>query len=158
MQTFEENSTLEGILGELIIPAVKRREMALREKGLISLGLCCLIARVRPPSPEHSEIPSSNRPLSQRMALSSFQLFLSQVQSAPEVLKVRVLQIIFDILMVHEGAFLGPGSPNGEKIVEFLLQLLEAEEAERVQALLVVGIAKLMLSGMVTDERVSSTM
>ena len=46
LQTFEENSTLEGILGELIIPAVKRREMALREKGLISLGLCCLIARV----------------------------------------------------------------------------------------------------------------
>ncbi|KAL1941783.1 hypothetical protein VTO73DRAFT_6783 [Trametes versicolor] len=136
--TFEENSTLEGILGELIIPAVKRREMALREKGLISLGLCCLIAR--------------------RMALSSFQLFLSQVQSAPEVLKVRVLQIIFDILMVHEGAFLGPGSPNGEKIVEFLLQLLEAEEAERVQALLVVGIAKLMLSGMVTDERVLQTL
>ena len=89
------------------------------------------------------------------MALSSFQLFLSQVQSAPEVLKIRVLQIIFDILMVHEGAFLGPGSPNGDKIVDFLLQLLEAEELERVQALLVVGIAKLMLSGMVTDERVS---
>ncbi|KAJ8457735.1 hypothetical protein ONZ51_g11351 [Trametes cubensis] len=115
-----------------------RREMALREKGLISLGLCCLIAR--------------------RMALSSFQLFLSQVQSAPEVLKIRVLQIIFDILMVHEGAFLGPGSPNGDKIVDFLLQLLEAEELERVQALLVVGIAKLMLSGMVTDERVLQTL
>ncbi|KAI0777818.1 nuclear condensing complex subunit [Trametes elegans] len=136
--TFEENSTLEGILGELIIPAVKRREMALREKGLISLGLCCLIAR--------------------RMALSSFQLFLSQVQSAPEVLKTRVLQIIFDILMVHEGAFLGPDSPNGDKIIDFLLQLLEAEEIERVQALLVVGIAKLMLSGLVTDERVLQTL
>ncbi|KAI0824958.1 nuclear condensing complex subunit [Trametes gibbosa] len=136
--TFEENSTLEGILGELIIPAVKRREMALREKGLISLGLCCLIAR--------------------RMALSSFQLFLSQVQSAPEVLKIRVLQIIFDILMVHEGAFLGPGSPNGEKIVEFMLQLLDAEEQDRVQALLVIGISKLMLSGMVMDERVLQTL
>lgn len=37
---------LEGILTELIVPAVKRREMQLREKGLISLGLCCLIARV----------------------------------------------------------------------------------------------------------------
>ena len=47
LQTFEENSTLEGILGELIIPAVKRKEANLREKGLISLGLCCLIARVR---------------------------------------------------------------------------------------------------------------
>ena len=45
-QTFEENSTLEGILADLIIPAVKRKELALREKGLVSLGLCCLIAKV----------------------------------------------------------------------------------------------------------------
>lgn len=94
----------------------------------------------------------------QRMALSSFQLFLSQVSSAPEVIKIRVLQIIFDILMVHEGAFLGPGSPNGEKIIEFLLQLLESDESERVQALLVMGIAKLMLAGMVDDERVLQTL
>lgn len=46
MQTFEENSTLEGILRELIVPAVTRKDMALREKGLVCLGLCCLIARV----------------------------------------------------------------------------------------------------------------
>lgn len=46
----------------------------------------------------------------QRMALSSFQLFINQVQAAPELLKVRVLKIVFDILMVHEGEFLGrPG-------------------------------------------------
>jgi condensin complex subunit 3 len=38
-QTFEENSTLEGILGELIVPAVKRKELVLREKGLVCLGL-----------------------------------------------------------------------------------------------------------------------
>ncbi len=92
------------------------------------------------------------------MALSSFQLFLSQVSTAPEVLKVRVLQIIFDILMVHEGVFLGPDNPNGEKIIEFLLQLLDSDESERVQALLCVGIAKLMLAGMVADERVLTTL
>ncbi|KAI0073109.1 ARM repeat-containing protein [Panus rudis PR-1116 ss-1] len=132
--TFEENSTLEGILGELIIPAVKRKELALREKGLVSLGLCCLIAR--------------------RMALNSFQLFLSQVQSAPEILKLRVLQIIFDILMIHEGHFLGPGNPNGDRIIEFLLHVLENEESDSVQALLCVGISKLMLSGFISDERV----
>ena len=51
LQTFEENSTLEGILGELIVPSVKRKELALREKGLVCLGLCCLIARVRPVAP-----------------------------------------------------------------------------------------------------------
>ena len=92
------------------------------------------------------------------MALSSFQLFLSQVSAAPEVLKVRVLQIIFDILMVHEQAFLSADNPNGEKIVEFLLQLLESEESDRVQSLLSVGISKLMLAGMVSDERVLSSL
>ena len=54
-QSFEENSTLEGILADLIIPAVKRKELALRAKGLISLGLCCLIAKVAgtPMYPHH---------------------------------------------------------------------------------------------------------
>jgi condensin complex subunit 3 len=46
-QTFDENSTLDGILAELIIPAVKSKEPALRERGMIALGLCCLIHRVR---------------------------------------------------------------------------------------------------------------
>ena len=44
------------------------------------------------------------------MALNSFQLFLSQIQAAPEVLKLRVLQIVFDILMVHDAEFLGRGN------------------------------------------------
>ena len=88
------------------------------------------------------------------MASSSFQLFLGQVVTAPEVLKLRVLQINFDILMVHKGVFLGSGTENEEKIIMFLLALLENEESDRVQAILCTGIAKLMLAGMVTDERV----
>ena len=43
---------------------------------------------------------------------------------------------------------------KGDRIVEFLLHVLENEESEKVQALLCVGISKLMLSGMITDERV----
>ncbi|KAH9991933.1 nuclear condensing complex subunit [Russula vinacea] len=132
--TFEENSTLEGILGELIVPAVKRKELELREKGLVCLGLCCLIAR--------------------RMALNSFQLFLSQVQTAPEVLKLRVLQVVFDVLMVHEGDFLANASVGGGRVIEFLLQVLGNEESDKVQALICTGFAKLMLSGMISDERV----
>ncbi|KAG2156923.1 nuclear condensing complex subunit [Suillus bovinus] len=132
--TFEENSTLEGILGELIIPAVKRKELALREKGLICLGLCCLIAR--------------------RMALNSFQLFLGQIQTAPEVLKIRVLQIVFDILMVHENDFLNKEGGASERIVEFFLHVLEIEESDKVQALLCIGLAKLVLSGMIYDDKV----
>ncbi|KAG2136706.1 nuclear condensing complex subunit [Suillus clintonianus] len=132
--TFEENSTLEGILGELIIPAVKRKELALREKGLICLGLCCLIAR--------------------RMALNSFQLFLGQIQTAPEVLKIRVLQIVFDILMVHEHDFLSKEGGASERIVEFFLHVLANEESDKVQALLCIGLAKLVLAGMICDDQV----
>lgn len=41
------------------------------------------------------------------MALSSIQLFLSQVQSAPEELKLRVLQVIFDLLFLYDQDFFG---------------------------------------------------
>ncbi|GJJ15062.1 hypothetical protein Clacol_009337 [Clathrus columnatus] len=133
--TFEDNSTLEGILGELILPSVRAKELALREKGLVSLGLCCLIAK--------------------RMALNSFQLFINQVQAAPEVLRIRVLKIVFDILMVHESEFLGRAGDTGERIVEFLLHILENEESDEVQAVTCMGIAKLMLSGMITDQRIA---
>lgn len=43
---------------------------------------------------------------------------------------------------------------KGERIVEFLLHVLENEESEEAQAVVCVGISKLMLSGMITDERV----
>lgn len=41
------------------------------------------------------------------MALGSFQLFLKQIQQSPEELKIRVLYVVFDVMMVHEGDFLG---------------------------------------------------
>lgn len=41
------------------------------------------------------------------MALSSFQLFFSQVQTAPEDLMIKVLQVIFDLLITYEQEFLG---------------------------------------------------
>jgi condensin complex subunit 3 len=36
-----------------------------------------------------------------------------------------------------------------------LLEVLNKEESEKVTALIVVGLAKLVVSGMITDERVS---
>jgi condensin complex subunit 3 len=83
--------------------------MVLREKGLISLGLCCLIARVSFSPPTCFQNDSY---VLQRMALNSFQLFLNQIQTSPEILKLRVLQVVFDMLMVHEPDFLAKGSEN----------------------------------------------
>lgn len=39
--------------------------------------------------------------------MNSLQLFLNQIQSAPEQLKTSVLHVLFDILMVHEEELLG---------------------------------------------------
>ena len=43
---------------------------------------------------------------------------------------------------------------QGEKVITFLMQVLEAEESKSVQALMCLGLAKLMLFGIVTDDRV----
>ena len=43
---------------------------------------------------------------------------------------------------------------QSDRIVEFLLHVLNGEDAEKVQALLCVGLAKLVLAGMISDERV----
>ncbi|KAJ7352471.1 nuclear condensing complex subunit [Mycena albidolilacea] len=138
--TIEENSTLEGVLHDLIIPSVRRKEEEFREKGLIALGLFCLIAK--------------------NFALKTLPLFVSQAEEdVPEELKISLLQIIFDLLMVHERTLLAPGGENAQKILSFLITQLEKETdkedtSPKVLALLGTGIAKLLLCGMVADERV----
>ncbi|KAF9010128.1 nuclear condensing complex subunit [Cyathus striatus] len=131
--SFEDNSTLEGILADLIIPSVKRKELVMREKALISLGLCCLIAK--------------------NMALSSFQLFVSQVQSAPDELRVQVLRTILDLLFMYDQELFGKSEDIAIRIIEFLLHTLEAEEYAAAQAVLCIGICKLLLAEIITDSK-----
>lgn len=50
--------------------------------------------------------------LPQRMAMRSMELFISQMDSAPEALKISIIQVVFDMLMVHENDFLQEGSEN----------------------------------------------
>ncbi|KAF5378891.1 hypothetical protein D9615_006988 [Tricholomella constricta] len=132
--TLEENSTLDGILKELIIPSVKRKELVFREKGLVSLGLCCLIAT--------------------RLAVNSIFLFVTQLMSSPEVLKPSLLQVVFDVLMVHDQVLRKEKPDDFPKIVPFLIQLLASDTSDKVRALLCIGISKLVLSGLITDDTV----
>jgi condensin complex subunit 3 len=104
-QTFDENSTLDGILAELIIPAVKSKEPAIRERGMIALGLCCLIHRVRL---TFILIPQSDLSRMQKLVAGSFSLFLNQVEKASPSLKVKALQIVFDMLTMYERDLMGP--------------------------------------------------
>ena len=46
-QKLQDNSVFHGLLPELIIPAVQNtEEPALRDQGLMCLGLCCMIDEV----------------------------------------------------------------------------------------------------------------
>jgi condensin complex subunit 3 len=46
-QNLQDNSVFHGLLPDLIIPAVQNtEEPALRDQGLICLGLCCMIDAV----------------------------------------------------------------------------------------------------------------
>ncbi|KAJ7671638.1 nuclear condensing complex subunit [Mycena polygramma] len=137
--TLDENSTLQGILSDLIIPSVQRKDMEFREQGLIALGLFCIIAKP--------------------LALKTLPLFISQAEeNIPEAFRISILQIIFDLLMIHERTFLAPGTENAEQIVTFLIAQLEKESdrddtSPKVLALLSTGIAKLLMCAMITDEK-----
>ncbi|KAI0092243.1 nuclear condensing complex subunit [Irpex rosettiformis] len=131
---FNENSALEGIVNDLIVPSIKRVESVFRELGLIALGLCCLIAK--------------------DMALQSFPLFCSQVQRVPERLKPKVLQIVLDILLMHSDVFFHRSQETTDQILSFLLQTFEEEESPDIRAVICTGLSKLMLNGIVTDTRV----
>ncbi|CAE6456052.1 unnamed protein product [Rhizoctonia solani] len=127
--TLQENSALHGLVPELIIPSIQSKHAQLREKGLVCLGLCCLI--------------------DQRMTAGSYQLFVNQVQTASPELKKKVLPILYDLIMVHHDAeYL-----REPRMINFLMHQLEDED-EEIQAVTCVGFAKLLLAGIVTDDKV----
>jgi condensin complex subunit 3 len=113
-QTFEENSTLEGMLSELILPAVNSKNAALRERGLTCLGLCSLIHRVRLASPScHMLIDFRLFIAFQKMAVNSFRLFTQQVEKARGPMQVNSLKIVFDLLMVYPTDYLNITDDDG---------------------------------------------
>ncbi|WVR08557.1 hypothetical protein IAU60_005612 [Kwoniella sp. DSM 27419] len=130
----QDNSVFHGLLPDLIIPAVRNKEEpALRDQGLICLGLCCMI--------------------DEKMAANSFGLFIQQLSAGDDELKIKVCQVIFDLLMVHDINTLVAKTMAPEKVVELVRHALSQDSPE-VQAVACEGVAKLMLAGMISDDTV----
>jgi len=94
---------LDGILKELIIPSVQRKEEIFRELGVKCLGLCCLIARVC--SITVLEI-SLLFHLWQRLATQTIESLMNLMTSASRSVKIALAYSVFDIFLVHEAAIL----------------------------------------------------
>lgn len=82
-----------------------KEEPALRDQGLICLGLCCMIDSVRKLVVTVEALKLGEWALTQpvqKMAAQSFGLFVQQLTAADDHLKVKVAQIVFDLLMVQD--------------------------------------------------------
>ncbi|KAF1981724.1 ARM repeat-containing protein [Aulographum hederae CBS 113979] len=87
----EENSVLVTMLNSLVIPAVRSQEAPIRERGLLCLGLCCL--------------------LSKNLAQENLTLFLHCFAKGNEAIQKVALEIITDILTTHPSLLLPSPTP-----------------------------------------------
>ena len=87
----EHNSHLVTMLNNLVVPAVRSQEAPIRERGLICLGLCCL--------------------LSKNLAQENLTLFLHCFSKGHEALQIIAIQIITDILTSHPSLLAIPQQP-----------------------------------------------
>ncbi|KAI9600158.1 hypothetical protein KEM48_000572 [Puccinia striiformis f. sp. tritici PST-130] len=131
--SIKDNTSMFGIVHELIVPAVRCKDTPIRERGLVCLGLCSL--------------------LDKQIALDSFGVFVHQVQAAEVDLRIKVLKIVFDLLLQHGIDFLAEKGHGPERVIEFLLYSLD-QDSKEVQATAAIGISKLMLSGIITSSEV----
>lgn len=144
-----DNEAFHGLIPQLIVPAVKSKDAAVREQGLVCLGLCSL--------------------LDAQMALDTFPLLLDQIQRAAGEIRQRCIECMFDLLVIHgvdalvarsaqvatqteyEGDSERGMSFARQQLVGYLLGLLE-DDVPTVQATAAEGFAKLLLTGIVASD------
>ncbi|KAJ7039564.1 nuclear condensing complex subunit [Mycena alexandri] len=126
--TLDENSTLQGILSDLIRP-----------KGVVAMGLLCIIAK-----------PFALQSVDILVAQADS-------DAISEVLKISLLRIIFDLLMIHYRIFLAPGEEADKKMSFLITQLRKEADKEntspKIIALLCTGLVKLLMNSMIPGDQ-----
>lgn len=132
----EQNSHLVTMLNNLVVPAVRSQEAPIRERGLICLGLCCL--------------------LSKNLAQENLTLFLHCFTKGHEALQIIAIQIVSDIVTSHPSLLTEPtdaeAEPNqlAKPIYKMLARGLRVPD-NAVQTNGCVALSKLMLMGTIRD-------
>ncbi|KAK0220231.1 nuclear condensing complex subunit [Armillaria fumosa] len=131
--TMSNNSSLNGLFKELILPAVTDPfDDISRDKAWTCLALICLI--------------------DQKLAtMETVKMFLQQHSATiPEELKIIILQGLFDILMVYQRAILSP--ENAQVVADSLIAKLKVETSPKAQEVICHGLAKLIMAGIFKDK------
>jgi condensin complex subunit 3 len=134
----QSNIHLVTMLNNLVVPAVRSHEAPIRERGLLCLGLCCLLDR--------------------GLAEENLTLFLHCYTKGHDALQVSAIQIISDILLSHGPSLLNlPAFENGKPFYKVFAKALKADDRPQVQAASSAALCKLMLSNVIKDEDLLKT-
>ncbi|GAB7347036.1 hypothetical protein MBLNU459_g3180t1 [Dothideomycetes sp. NU459] len=143
----EQNMHLVTMLNNLVVPAVRSQEAPIRERGLVCLGLCCLLGK--------------------NLAQENLTLFLHCFAKGHAALQTISLQIIADILTTHP-SLLAPlpaagdadqtsltnagaeASPLLKPVLKAFAKSLKSADPD-VQSTGAGALSKLMLSQLITD-------
>ena len=135
----KENVHLVTMLNNLVVPAVRSHEAPIRERGLVCLGLCCLLDKT--------------------LAEENLTLFLHCFTKGHAALQTTALQILSDILTTHPSVLTPIAtSTNPEdaavvqkSVFKVFSKGLKASHAPEVQAAATAALCKLMLVRVVAD-------
>ncbi|KAK3712110.1 chromosome condensation complex Condensin, subunit G [Vermiconidia calcicola] len=139
----EENTHLVMMLNNLVVPAVRSQEAPIRERGLLCLGLCCLLGK--------------------NLAEENLTLFLHCFAKGHPALQTIALQIIADILITHPSLLATPdidattttteqqnSNPLLKQVLKAFSKSLKSSDPA-VQATGATALSKTMLSNLITD-------
>ncbi|RKP06717.1 nuclear condensing complex subunit, C-term domain-containing protein, partial [Thamnocephalis sphaerospora] len=130
LQHLEEQSPMEAVLSEVIIPAMQASEPALRESGVRCLGLFCVLDKAR--------------------AADFMPLFIHGVRNGHAELQLKSLQISFDLIMLYGMEAMAEKLSDVSEIFSLISDCSEHSDND-MQAVAVEGVSKLLLAGVLTD-------
>ena len=136
----QSNVTLVTMLNNLVVPAVRSHEAPIRERGLLCLGLCCL--------------------LDKNLADENLTLFLHCFNKGHDALQLTAIHILADILTTHPSLLTSPAADSGlqKQILKIFAKGMKADTIPDVQAAATTALCKLMLTSVITDEDLLKTM
>ncbi|KAF5368894.1 hypothetical protein D9758_002970 [Tetrapyrgos nigripes] len=134
--TLDDHSSLHGVLIDLIVPSVARREEEFVRKALVCLSQICLISRA--------------------FAVRYRPLFVKHIQGdVSEEVKLIVWRALFDMFMVYDTKVMVEENSPENLIEQFESLVLKDENtSDEMRTLQCTGMAKLAISGILADTKV----
>ena len=125
----QQNLHLVTMLNNLVVPAVRSHEAPVRERGLLCLGLCCLLDRT--------------------LAEENITLFIHCFAKGHEALQTTSLQILCDIITTHPSLLTDAeheSAPFQKPLLKSFTRALKPTSPASVQSAAATSLSKLLLT------------